>query len=64
MKVEVSKRWAEDDLNTFFSFNFTDQREAIKVTTDYGNGELIEEDSLADEETGSNAFSRNGYKEF
>jgi hypothetical protein len=46
MKVEVSGRWEETDLNTYFQFNFTESREAVNFTTQYGLGEQIIEDSL------------------
>ena len=38
MKVELSERWEENDNYVRFSMNFTDVREAINFTTNYGNG--------------------------
>ena len=37
MKVEISERWEEEDNYLRFSMNFTDSREAINFTTDYGS---------------------------
>jgi hypothetical protein len=46
MKVEVSERWEEDDNSVRFSMNFTDVREAINFTTDYGNGQQLLNETL------------------
>jgi hypothetical protein len=35
MQVEVSERWEETDLDTYFVTNYTDYREAIRITRDY-----------------------------
>jgi hypothetical protein len=42
MKLDVSDRWQQDDLDTYFVTNYTDYREAINVKSHYGdekNGE-------------------------
>jgi hypothetical protein len=44
--VEVSERWEEDDLNTFFVTNYTDFREGMNVTTGYGHGDQIMEGGM------------------
>ena len=36
MQFEMSERWEETDLNTFFNMNFTETREAVNFTS---NGE-------------------------
>ena len=46
MKVEVSERWQPKDLPVFFSFNYTDTREAITVIAGYGAGEEVPEGTL------------------
>jgi hypothetical protein len=38
MRVELSDLWEETDYNVVFNMNFTDVREAINVTTNYGSG--------------------------
>jgi hypothetical protein len=47
MRVEVSERWREGDDDIYFNTNFTDTREAINVTTQYGAGAQIGEGSLS-----------------
>jgi len=37
MKVEISERWKPTDLDTFFVFNYTESREAVNFTNNYGN---------------------------
>jgi len=46
MKIEVSERWAESDLNMNLVFNFTWALEAVNVTTGYGSGVLIANNTL------------------
>ena len=51
MQFEVSERWEENDLNTFFSLNFTDVREAVNFTTQYGAGYQIMNETLIEKRT-------------
>jgi hypothetical protein len=44
--IEVSERWEENDLNTFFVTNYTDFREGMNITTNYGSGSQIMEGGL------------------
>ena len=37
MQVEISERWKPTDLDTFFVFNYTESREAVNFTNNYGN---------------------------
>ena len=53
MKVEVSERWEEIDRDIYFNTNFTDTREAINVTAQYGIGDQVGEGSLARNYRGS-----------
>ena len=39
MKMEMSERWQATDQNIYLVFNFTETREAVNITTDYGSGE-------------------------
>jgi hypothetical protein len=36
--IEVSERWEETDKSIFFNTNYTDFREGMNVTTNYGSG--------------------------
>ena len=36
MLVEISEKWQPTDLDTFFVFNYTEAREAVNFTTNYG----------------------------
>lgn len=51
MKVMVSERWEPTDFNTYFTFNFTESREAVNFTTGYGGGDLLEADQLLEKST-------------
>jgi len=52
-KIEVSKRWQEDDDNTYFTTNHTSQREEFSIKTAYGNkdGMRIANGTLQDYES-------------
>lgn len=39
MKVELSEPWTTSDLGVEFNMNFTEVREAVNFTYDYGAGE-------------------------
>jgi len=39
MKMEMSERWEVDDQNIFLVFNFTETREAVNITENYGSGD-------------------------
>ena len=39
MRMEMSERWQATDQNIYLVFNFTESREAVNITTDYGSGE-------------------------
>ena len=59
MLMEVSERWEPTDLNTFFNMNFTETREAVNFTTQYGAGVQILNETLINKksselETGDN----------
>jgi len=49
MKIEMSTRWEENDKNIWMAFNFTEKREAVNITTNYGGaGKVqIENNTLA-----------------
>ena len=50
MKIEVSEMWETTDQNVNLVFNFTESREAINITTNYGSGAdsvLIENNTLS-----------------
>jgi len=47
MKIEISDRWAETDKNVNLVFNFTNSLEAVNITTAYGSGDLIANDTLS-----------------
>lgn len=51
MQFEVSERWEPTDLNTFFNLNFTETREAVNFTTEYGAGYQIYNESMIDRVT-------------
>jgi len=36
MKIEISEMWEADDKNVNLVFNFTEKREAINITSNYG----------------------------
>jgi hypothetical protein len=42
MKIEISERWAEADLPINLVFNFTEKREAINITTNYGGAGKVQ----------------------
>ena len=46
MKIEVSERWQPTDQNVNLVFNFTNSLEAVNITTGYGSGDLIENNTL------------------
>ena len=46
MQFEVSDNWETTDHTTYINMNFTETREAINFTTDYGSGYQIEEGTL------------------
>lgn len=46
MKMELSELWAETDQRVTINMNFTDVREAINFTTDYGDGFQVMNESL------------------
>jgi hypothetical protein len=59
MQIEVSERWQPTDKNTHFNMNFTETREAVNFTTEYGGGIQIMDKSLierrsSDIESGDN----------
>ena len=39
MKIEVSERWQDTDNFVLVNMNFTETREAINFTSNYGSGE-------------------------
>ena len=39
MKLELSENWETTDYTVLFNMNFTDVREAVNFTMDYGAGE-------------------------
>ena len=41
MKMMVSENWVATDHNVLINMNFTEQREVLNVTTNYGAGDLI-----------------------
>lgn len=51
MRFSPSERWEENDLNTFFNLNFTDTREAVNFTTEFGEGYQIFNESMIDQPT-------------
>jgi len=61
-KIEVSKRWDVNDANTYFTTNYTNQREEFSLRTEYGssNGVRLEEGTLtdysSDQDSGDNRF--------
>ena len=59
MKMMVSENWVPTDQNVLINMNFTEQREVMNVTTNYGAGDLIANATLtskaeADWQTGDN----------
>ena len=55
----MSDNWESTDHNTYINMNFTETREAINFTTDYGAGYQIEKDTILEKnaqelETGDN----------
>jgi hypothetical protein len=46
MKFEVSENWETTDHNVLINMNFTETREVMNVTTDYGAGDLIANTTL------------------
>ena len=48
MKIEVSERWQDTDRDIFINMNFTETREAINFTSNYGSGEQIMNKTLWD----------------
>ena len=46
MQFEVSERWETTDKNILFNMNFTETREAVNFTTEYGGGEQIMDKTL------------------
>lgn len=47
MKLEVSEMWATDDKDIRMVFNFTEKREAVNITTSYGTGTQIANNTLS-----------------
>lgn len=47
MKMEMSKYWFKSDNSILFNMNFTDVREEVRFTTEYGNGLRIENNTLS-----------------
>lgn len=46
LKFEMSEHWTENDGNIIINMNFTDVREAVNFTTNYGKGVQIENTTL------------------
>jgi hypothetical protein len=72
MRVEVSERWEETDLDTYFVTNYTDYREAIRITRDYSGDWDADEIPAMDLDaylegglsSGASAFNGNYGKDF
>ena len=49
MKVEISERWVPTDHNMHLVFNFTEKREAVNITSNYGGagGVLVANNTLS-----------------
>jgi len=69
MKLELSKYWFTTDNLISFNMNFTDVREEVRFTTEYGQGDVIPNNTLAvapqDQELGDNfVFNDTDTREF
>ena len=42
MKIEVSDQWETDDSNVYINMNFTETREAVNFTTNYGGSNSVQ----------------------
>lgn len=42
MKIEISEMWADTDKDVNLVFNFTEKREAVNITTNYGGSGSVQ----------------------
>jgi hypothetical protein len=57
--VELSDNWEPQDDSVIINMNFTDVREAINFTTDYGKGEQIPNKTYGNKKRGKHALGDN-----
>lgn len=59
MRMEMSQHWVDSDDSVLIYMNFTNVREEVKFTTEYGNGQTIANNSLNTVSAGNLALADN-----